>query len=223
MIRYGLFIIPMIFAAGDWLAVATNRRDLEYVCKPATMLALLIAAWLGTQGPHDAWQTRFFLPGLALSLAGDIFLMLRRERLFLPGLLAFLLAHGCYVVGLNSTVPSWPSLVVLIPVGCAGAAMFWRLAQALRDGDQEKLLVPVAIYSLVISAMLFSAWGTLFRPTWAPLRAGLAAVGASLFFVSDAMLAWDRFVNSFLLARLWVHVTYHLGQGALAASILLTT
>jgi uncharacterized membrane protein YhhN len=85
------------------------------------------------------------------------------------------------------------------------------------------MLVPVAVYSLLLSAVLFSAWATLFRPTWGTLRSSLAVIGASLFFVSDAMLAWDRFVKPFPMARLRIHVTYHLAQVALAASILLPT
>jgi uncharacterized membrane protein YhhN len=69
--------------------------------------------------------------------------------------------------------------------------------------------------------MVFSAWATLFRPDWGALRALFAVIGASLFFISDAMLAWDRFVRSFPRARLWVHMTYHVGQIGLAASLVL--
>ena len=82
------------------------------------------------------------------------------------------------------------------------------------------MLAPVAMYSVVLSLMLYSAWTTLLRPEWGKTRAWLAAIGASLFFISDSMLAWDRFVTSFPKARLWIHVTYHLGQMALAASVL---
>lgn len=223
VIRYGVLLIALLPAAGDWLAVARGWRRLEYVCKPATMFALLVGAWVATRGPHDAWQAQFFLPGLALSLVGDVFLMLRRERLFLAGLIAFLLAHVCYVAGFNSSLPPWPSLVVLIPIAGIGAVLFRRLARGLRERDQRRMMLPVAVYSLVISVMLFSAWSTPFRPAWEAVRSSLAVVGGSLFFVSDAILAWDRFVRSFPTARLWVHMAYHLGQLALEASILLTT
>jgi uncharacterized membrane protein YhhN len=152
-------------------------------------------------------------------LVGDIFLMLRGKRFFLLGLVAFLLAHVCYVIGFNPTMPPWPSFAILIPVAGIGGLLFRELAQGLRRRGEGKMLAPVAIYSAVLSGMLFSAWATLFRPEWTGLRQGLAIGGASLFFVSDAMLAWDRFVASFPLARLWIHVTYHLGQIALAASI----
>ena len=61
----------------------------------------------------------------------------------------------------------------------------------------------------------------MFRSGWTPLRQALVAVGASLFFASDAMLAWDRFAAPSSLLRLLVIVTYHLGQIGLAASIAL--
>jgi uncharacterized membrane protein YhhN len=214
-----MLIVALFFAAGDWLAVARDRRSLEVVCKPATLLALWVGAWLLTRGPHDARQARFFLPGLGFSLAGDIFLLLRGKRFFLAGLVAFLLAHVCYIMGFNPRLPPWPSFAILIPVVSIGALLFRELAQGLLKRGEGRMLTPVAIYSAVLSGMLFSAWATLFRPQWTGLRQGLAIGGASLFFVSDAMLAWDRFVASFPMARLWIHVTYHLGQMALTASI----
>lgn len=214
-------VTPLVLAGIDWLAVARRQKHLEYVFKPATLVAVLIGAWLLTQGPHDAWEARFFLPGLAFSLAGDVFLMLPGGRFFLPGLAAFLLAHLCYIAGLNPTPPPWPALVLLVVAAAIGLALFRSVAASLRRQGQTGLLVPVAIYSLVLSLTLFSAWATLFRPEWTPLRRGLVIVGASLFFGSDAMLAWDRFVTPSPSARLRVIVTYHLGQVALAASIAL--
>jgi uncharacterized membrane protein YhhN len=213
-------IVTLFFAAGDWLAVARDRRRLEVVCKPATLLALLVAAGLLTRGPHDARQATFFLPGLAFSLAGDIFLLLRGRRFFLAGLVAFLIAHVCYTLGFNPMPPPWPSLALLVPIVAIEVALFRRLAKALKARGEGGMIAPVAIYSAVLSGMLFSAWVTLFRPEWAGLRQILTIGGASLFFISDTMLAWDRFVQSFPRARLWIHVTYHLGQIALTTSIL---
>jgi uncharacterized membrane protein YhhN len=214
-------VISLILALIDWLAVARRQRRLEYVFKPATLVAVLIGAWLLTRGPHDAWEARFFLPGLAFSLAGDVFLMLPDERFFLPGLVAFLLAHLCYIAGLNPTLPPWPAPVILAVVGAIGLMLYRGIAAGLRRQGQTALLAPVALYSLVLSLTLFSAWATLFRPEWTALRRGLVIAGASLFFASDAMLAWDRFVAPSPSARLRVMVTYHLGQMALAASIAL--
>jgi len=217
------FCLALIVAGLDWLAIARRQRRLEYLLKPATLALVLIAAWLLTRGPHDAWLAQFFLPGLVFSLAGDIFLLLPNERFFIPGLAAFLLAHVCYILGLNSTLPPWPALTFLIVVAAIGVALFRDIALGLQQRQQLALLVPVALYSLILSLMLLSAWATLFRPEWTPLRRGMVIVGASLFFASDATLARNLFVtqSSSPSARLRVMVTYHLGQIALAACIAL--
>ena len=103
----------------------------------------------------------------------------------------------------------------------SGQDLVSRIAAGLHRQGQTALLVPVALNSVALGRMLSSAWATLFRPAWTPLRRGLAVAGASLFFASDAMLAWDRFVTPSPSADLRVIVTYHLGQVALAASIAL--
>ena len=90
----------------NWVAVAQGRKRLVLVAKPATMLAIIFAAWRLTQGARDAWLARFFLPGLALCLVRDVALMLPHDS-FLAGLVAFLLAHCCYTVGLTPTPPQW--------------------------------------------------------------------------------------------------------------------
>lgn len=214
-------VIVLALALADWLAVARRHKQLEYVFKPATLIAILIGAWMLTRGPHDAWEACFFLPGLAFSLAGDVFLMLPGECFFLPGLVAFLLGHICYIVGLNPTMPRWPAVAILVVVAVIGATLYRSIAAGLRRQGQTALRVPVALYSLVLSLMLSSAWATLLRPEWTSLRQGLVIVGASLFFASDAMLAWNRFVAPSYWLHLLVIVTYHLGQIGLAASIAL--
>jgi uncharacterized membrane protein YhhN len=47
----------------------------------------------------------------------------------------------------------------------------------------------------------------------------LAAAGASLFFASDALIAWNRFVRPRTWAPVAIMVTYHLGQTGLATSL----
>jgi uncharacterized membrane protein YhhN len=220
-IGYWALVTALILALIDWVTVARRQKRLEYVFKPATLVVVLIGAWLLTREPHDAWQARFFLLGLAFSLAGDVFLMLPGERFFLPGLAVFLLAHLCYIVGLNPTLPPCPALVFLVVVAVVGVTLDRSIVAGLRRQGQTSLLVPVAIYSLVLSLMLFSAWATLFRPEWTPPRQALVITGASLFFASDAMLAWNRFVAPSFWLRMLVIVTYHLGQMALVTSIAL--
>jgi hypothetical protein len=44
-------------------------------------------------------------------------------------------------------------------------------------------------------------------------------VGASLFFASDSLIAWNRFVRPRAWAPVAIMVTYHLGQAGLVTSL----
>ena len=213
------FAVALILAGIEWLAVARGWRRLEYVAKPATLVAVILAAWLLTRGPHDVWMARFFLPGLVLSLVGDIFLLLPGGRFFMAGLVSFLLAHLCYIVGLNPTLPPWPALAYLLVVGVIGLPLIRGILSGLRRQNQTALTIPMVIYGLALSLMLVSALATLFRPEWTPFRRGMVIAGASLFYASDTMLAWNRCAAPLSQCRLWVMITYHLGQIGLAASL----
>jgi uncharacterized membrane protein YhhN len=215
------FGVAFILAVLDWISVARNSAKAEYVFKPATTVAIVIAAWLITRGPHDARLAQFFLPALVLCLAGDVFLMLPGERFFMPGLVSFLLAHLCYIIGLNPSLPPLPALIPLVIVAVIGLMLVRGIASGLRRSGQSALRGPVAIYSCVLCLMLFSAWATLFRPEWTSVRRVLVVAGASLFFASDSMLAWDRFVQLLPGGHTKVMITYHLAQLSLAASIAL--
>jgi uncharacterized membrane protein YhhN len=82
-----------------------------------------------------------------------------------------------------------------------------------------KLRAPVAVYSAIISLMVVSALATLARPYWLGRPAALASIGAVLFFVSDGLLAWHRFVAPVRYGKLLVIVSYHLGQMAIIAGV----
>ncbi len=200
------------FAACNWIAVARGRRALEYLCKPGTLVALIVAA--GVLDPVVDAHTRrsWFVAALVCSLVGDVLLMLPQD-LFVPGLAAFLVGHVFYVVGFWTHGPGGGALavaavVVLIVVVPLGRKI---LASIAASGEPGELRVAVGAYMVVISAMLATA-----------LAGGnaVAAVGAALFVASDSMIAWDRFVRRFAWAPVAIMVTYHLGQAGLVASLL---
>jgi uncharacterized membrane protein YhhN len=59
---------------------------------------------------------------------------------------------------------------------------------------------------------VYSAVMTRYRAGWSTMAALSVSVGALLFFASDSILAWDRFLNPLPHARFRVMLTYHLGQ-----------
>jgi uncharacterized membrane protein YhhN len=207
------FAVAAVFAVGNWTAKARSNRALEYVCKPATLVALIFAAGLLDPATDAHTRRAWFVAALVFSLAGDVFLMAPRD-LFVPGLASFLVGHLCYVVGFWTHGPSAVALLIAIAVVAVVVAPLGRriLTAIARSGDPESkgLLAPVAGYIAVISAMLATALAT-----GNPLAGG----GAVLFVASDSMIAWDRFVRPFRWAPVAIMVTYHLGQAGLVASL----
>lgn len=213
------FVIALGCAIVDWYAVARENKTLEYIFKPATMVAVIVATLLIPGIAQDVWQARWFVVGFCFSLLGDVFLMLPQPRLFLFGLGAFLLAHVCYIIGLNPTFPPALALLLIVPIGGAVGWVEWRVIGALRASNHSSMVMPVIGYGIAMTLMVLSAWATLFRADWNGERQAFVILGAMSFLVSDALLAWDRFVKPFRAAKLAIIVTYHLGQIALAMSI----
>jgi uncharacterized membrane protein YhhN len=203
---------------GDWVAVGRGSRRAEYFLKPLTV-ALLIAAAVALRGEEPGGRWVLTLAALALSLAGDVFLMLPRN-LFVAGLGSFLLAHLAYVAAFNlSSPPPIPTLLAAAGVSLAAGGLFLRLRTGLLAKGMGGLVPPVAAYVAAIGAMVVSALTTVARPDWDAAHAALAVVGAVLFMVSDSLIAWTRFIRPFRHARVAVMATYHLGQAGLVIAL----
>jgi uncharacterized membrane protein YhhN len=145
--------------------------------------------------------------------------MLPRD-LFVPGLAAFLAGHVLFIVGLLQppAPPGIPAfafsstgLAAAAGVVVAVEALPGRLLlTALAGGGRRPLIAPVCIYMVAIATVVVLATNVASRP---------AALGASLFLVSDTALALDRFVWPRPWGTLVVHVTYHLAQVLLVLSL----
>lgn len=194
-----------VVAVADWVVVAQQKPGLERLLKPLVMV-LLIGAALTQRGDVRNW----IVAGLVFSLAGDIFLIFEKEQ-FIAGLASFLVAHICYSVGLFRAFGSrgWmvASLIILIP------AIFFvarPIVRAVAADGPAMLARAVGAYMVAISIMVALAFGT---QVW------LAVVGAVLFFVSDAVLGWNKFVVPIKNGRVYLMICYHLGQALLVAAL----
>jgi len=201
-------------AAVNWVGVARGDRRLVYAAKPST-LALLVGA-AAVLDADDGAVRAWFVAGLALSLVGDVILMLPDDRptgpnMFLYGLGSFLLGHLAYIAGMGSDHRSWAlTLVGAVGVAAALAVIGPRVLAGVSESSPA-MRGPVLGYMAVISVMVVTAFGR-------TVPAGI--VGALLFYASDASLAWNRFVRPSPALRLTVIVTYHLAQAALVLALL---
>lgn len=208
--RYEILILATAVAVLNWVSVENTWKNVETFTKPAVILLYL--AWLW-QNDSFGGQMLWFSLGLLFSLAGDV-LLLKIGNFFIPGLVAFLLAHIMYIIGFNLSITSISVPVLILTLVLFGGAqlLYRRLAQSLRACQQGSLCLPVAFYTTIISLMAASAFFTLSNPAWDPLHAAIAAVGALLFVISDSLLAWNKFISPFRHAGLIIMITYHLGQ-----------
>jgi uncharacterized membrane protein YhhN len=163
----------------------------------ASFVALALA--LGVDGTFD----RAILAGLLLSVVGDALLLSSPRAAFLGSLAAFLLVHAVYGFAFSTVSrPSAWTALLLVAAGAAALRWLWPHVGDLR--------VPVVAYSVTISAMLWLALGV-DRPE---VRAG-----ALLFYVSDLLVARDRFVRPGIANRLMGLPLYYAGQLLLATAV----
>jgi uncharacterized membrane protein YhhN len=83
------------------------------------------------------------------------------------------------------------------------------------------LRLPILIYTLTLALMLLSAWLTLFRPDWQSVPSLLAASGAALFVISDALPARNKFGMPGQRGPLMGLILYQIGQILLITGVTL--
>ncbi|MGH8379345.1 lysoplasmalogenase [Pseudomonas sp.] len=195
---FTLLCLALLGAALYLYALASDNALLGLAVKPIPVLALIF--WLKAAEPSH--YRRWITIGLVFSLLGDILLAMPGD-LFVFGLAAFLCAHLAYLRGYLSETrqrATWALAISLI----VGTAL---LALLISHGLGE-LLIPVTVYALAISAMLWRALAC----------GGVAALGAIAFVFSDSLIGIDRFVGHFQAAPYLIILAYWLGQWAIAAS-----
>ena len=208
-----IWLLPAALALVDWYAVAREDRRTEAWAKPAVLFSLIMAALV--LGATDTTAGLWLLAALVLGLVGDVFLLGDSDTRFRLGLAAFLLGHLGYVVcfvklGLDPAAWAWVAWVVLLI--CLLVTRQVAAATYVRGGPS--LAIPVALYTVVIGAMVILAFDT---------GEPLIAVGATVFAASDSILAVDRFVSPRPWAHVVVMVTYHVGQALIVGGVLAAT
>jgi len=219
------FYLSILIALLDWFAVSKDYSRLRIFSKPFVLLSLIF--WFSSAQGWNGWGT---FTGLALifSLLGDIFLLkrliLHNSAFFQFGLVAFLFTQIFYVIGFNQKglPPLIPSLTVLFIIAGISIINSKSILQSLQKStDGKKLIPPIIVYMTALSLMVVSAVTTFFRSTWLPAASLLTGLGAMLFYISDSILAHDKFAEAIRGSELLVTVTYHLGQIAIIAGYLL--
>ncbi|MGE8101952.1 lysoplasmalogenase [Pseudomonas fluorescens] len=203
----GWLILALMGAVTFLYGVSIHAALLCLVVKPLPVLALL--GWLHDAPPSD--YRRWISLGLMFSVLGDVLLAWPGD-LFVFGLGAFLVAHLVYLKAYLSDCRRLALAPLMLALGVGALLLGILISHGLGP-----LLVPVIVYGVAISAMLWRALARLGSDV--PKRSALLAAGGALAFVfSDSVIGISRFVVPFQAAPYVIILSYWLGQWGITAS-----
>ena len=193
---------------------ALDQPALAWAFKPLATALVIAFAW--RRGEPGSLQRRAILGGLLLSWLGDVALLWPRQG-FVPGLVAFLLAHLAYLLAFTRQARFgawWPAFAAYALVAGGILALLW-------PGVPAPLRGAVLAYVICLASMAAQAlvrWHVR-RGSHEAAWARSAALGGALFVFSDAMLATDRFAQPLPAASLFVLPAYWAAQWLIARSL----
>lgn len=203
MLRLWGFLLFVIVAIVHLVALFTVSDSVavpsKWLLMPALLVALLVAL-PSRRSEIAVWG------GLAIvfSWAGDVLLGSPGGFGFVVGLGAFMIAHALYVVlflrPLRTRRMPWFGYLYVV---------WWLCLVGVLAPYLGALLIPVALYGLVLGAAAALALGT----------NRVTAIGGAVFAVSDTILALKLFYPDF---SLWqedfvIMLLYITGQGLIIA------
>jgi len=158
------------------------------------------------------------MAGFGFSALGDFLLMFSGddEGYFIAGLVAFLIAHLCYIGGFISQIMQnrpwnfhWGQLAFSTLIVVYGAEFF-----IINRESFGALMFPVFIYCIAITLMGVTAvMRDRYRNGNGYFR---VVIGALFFIISDSLLATAKFITPFEGSGLLILATYFFAQYMIA-------
>ena len=192
-----------------------NARTHVYMFKPlSTLLVITIAVLSFFDTQTNVTFSIFVVLGLLFSFVGDVALMFQENRkAFLIGLVAFLIGHVAYAIGFSLFTGMSNLDILTIALLLAAGLGFYQLLKP----NLGSMKIPVILYMLIISIMVNRAFAAFESPAFGNRQAWMIAMGALLFYLSDVMLAANKFWRPWRYSRLSLAL-YYAGQVLIALS-----
>ena len=208
--KQGFPIFYIFLALIEILSEYFELTFLVYFTKPLLVLSLIYFV-ISSKISVAPSQKKLFVIALLFAVSGDVFLMIRHQDYFIPGLASFLVMQWLYILvfrkQIYSTLFSSRSLLLLLPFLFYAGFLIWLISPNLTD---PIIRVAVAIYALSIAAM---SWMAGLRQDSVSRRSFIYVLaGALLFMISDSLIAISRFLNPIPLQAIWVMGTYAAAQ-----------
>ena len=188
---------------------ASLKKDtkLRNLTKPFILLSLLGFYVLAARAPAAV-----VILALVFSWLGDVLLIPKGTKWFTAGGIAFMVSHAFFIASYwREVVFARLPAALIVALAVFFAATVAVLFAKLKPHLPKALFYPMFLYLLLNGAMNCFA---VFRCACSPSAATITtAVGAALFFISDASLFFVRFhKESRLKTHFLVMLTYSLGE-----------
>lgn len=202
-----LFIPYLVIGIVHLVALTVDAAALSTFTKPLLMLSLIA----GLLFALPRWRTEvalFATLALLFSWAGDVGIASPGDLSFLVALVFFLIAHLFYIILFMRKLRIRP-----MSIWSLAYLVWWVAFLAILAPHIGSLLIPVAVYGLVLGAMgALALSGNRF-----------IAFGGLLFVVSDSILALNKFLPGFELWQVdfFIMLSYIAAQGLIVLGIVL--
>jgi uncharacterized membrane protein YhhN len=199
------------------LITAFDQEDIARILKPFLLPILVFAV---ASSAHFGTK-KILITALTFSWIGDVILLFadKGEIYFILGLVAFLVSHVFYIVLFSKqTISKTISNKLSFGAGI-GLILLYFFGMITTLGPKlGSLTIPVVIYAVVISTMLFYALKGSFQWNTIPYQSVL--IGAVFFISSDSILAFNKFDQPIPYASFLIMITYLAAQFCIVWGIL---
>lgn len=184
-----LFFLYALIVLALTLAEVNGDRRAQYIFKPLAALGFCLIAI--ASGALETLYGQIILGALLVCALGDIFLLNRTSKtVFTLGMGAFAFGHIFYSLAvlflpLDIELSLYP--MIAITILCTQVPYF--IYKSMKPHLVTDMKGPVAIYTLIISLMVFVSLSKIMTPFW------LVSLAAVMFATSDYFVARDRFVK----------------------------
>lgn len=202
----GFIVISVIYLT----LMGLEKLDWAWYLKPLLIPFLFFSVVKSNPFKSKKW----LLAALLFSWIGDVILLFadKSELFFIFGLVAFLLAHILFIIlFINQEAPAIvhkEKNYYWFGFGLVLLYLFGMLSILLPKLGSLKF--PVGIYAMTISLMLIETIKGYFN--WTPKEKIWIVMGATLFVISDSLLAFNKFYCAFSSASFFTMVTYLAAQ-----------
>lgn len=205
----GFWILLLVNGIGNLFSLPILSNLTKVLLMPALVLMLFFS-----QSDRNTNLFMSMVAALFFSWLGDIFLIYQTvtDSFFLLGLGSFLFAHICYIISFRmARMEPLGILKFRYQVLVMVILLLYITVLLMKIGfGLGSYLIPVIIYAVAISTMLFLSFIRLKSTTGRSFI--LVFTGAILFVLSDSLIAINKFATPIVSAGVWIMLTYGAAQ-----------